>query len=67
MVNVPEAVETGTPESETPTVNVKVPAVVGMPARLPPCESTKPGGSEPDFRVNVSGATPPEDRDVPNC
>jgi hypothetical protein len=47
-------------ESATPTVKENVPAVVGMPARAPVDElRAKPGGREPEARLQEYGAVPP--------
>ena len=40
-------------ESVTPTVKVKLPATVGVPAIIPPLLKVKPAGSAPDKRLHV--------------
>jgi hypothetical protein len=42
------------------TVKVYVPGVVGLPERTPMVDRLKPGGRDPDVRVNKYGAVPPE-------
>jgi hypothetical protein len=41
------------------TVNVEVPAVVGVPAINPAAVSVSPGGSAPAVTSNVYGPAPP--------
>ena len=45
--------------SVTATVNVVLPAVVGVPLSTPPDDSVKPFGSVPDFTCHVSEPVPP--------
>ena len=41
------------------TVNVDVPAEVGIPVMAPPELSSSPAGSEPEYSVQVYGGVPP--------
>jgi hypothetical protein len=65
IVNVCVALAAGDPESFTVTVNVTLPAAVGVPVIAPvDAFKLKPGGNVPVVTVHVSGATPPTDASV---
>ena len=40
------------------TVNVNVPAVVGVPDKTPPALNVSPAGNAPELTVNVIGVVP---------
>jgi hypothetical protein len=65
IVNVCVALAAGDPESFTVTVNVTLPAAVGVPV-IAPVDAFRlsPGGSVPVVTVHVSGVTPPTDASV---
>ncbi len=46
-------------ESVTLTVNVNVPASVGVPLMIPVEDKARPGGSDPDTTDQVLGGVPP--------
>src|SRR5262245_984215 len=56
-VNVPEPVQPFAPAAWT--VNVKLPAAVGLPASAPLAPNSRPAGMVPLPIVNVEGLTPP--------
>jgi hypothetical protein len=58
-VKVCEFVCCGEPESATPTVNVDVPGVVGVPESRPEELRVMPGGGDPLVSEKVSGDVPP--------
>jgi hypothetical protein len=47
-------------ESWTVVAKLYTPVVVGVPEMLPTAESDNPGGSDPELRLQVYGAAPPE-------
>ena len=65
IVNVCVELAAGDPESFTVTVNVTLPAAMGVPV-IAPVDAFKlnPGGSVPVVTVHVFGATPPADASV---
>src|ERR1700733_2210391 len=54
------AVCAGLPESVACTVNVEVPAVVGVPEMVPSLASDSPAGSDPEVTDQLYGLVPPE-------
>jgi hypothetical protein len=59
IVSVCVAVCCGVEESVTVAVNVKVPALVGVPLKSPRLLNPKPGGSVPLVTVALNGCRPP--------
>jgi hypothetical protein len=45
--------------SVTPTVNMALPAIKGVPDRSPPCERCSPAGGKPDETDHLYGCLPP--------
>jgi hypothetical protein len=60
-----DAVCTGDPLSLTDTVNVALPAAVGVPEITPPDDSVSPPGKLPDVTVHVYPGVPPLALNVP--
>ena len=59
ILNGPEALCAGVPESVTLTVKLDVPALVGVPVIWPLEESVRPAGRLPAATLQLYGAVPP--------
>jgi hypothetical protein len=60
MLRLTEAVKGGVPESAICTAKLKLPPAFGVPTIAPSLFKFSPAGREPERRLHVSGATPPD-------